>query len=273
MTAVIERVVLVLDAAAESGAAISAAVRLAADAKTPLHGVFVEDEDLLRLAALPVARQLIHGGATASLTTEEIELQLRAAAFRVRRDLLIATQARAVAFSFEVVRGSAESILSAASDRDVVVAGALARPVAGQFRVESRWLTALERVPGRVLLTRESQDRRGAVVLLRERSAGSARLLQAAARIAELRGAPLTVISPPPLAESAGFADWVDEQIEPSAVHRQFEAAPAEPTAFHARIAELDCGLLAIGAGTAEGGPERRRELTERLDCDVLVVG
>jgi len=30
--------------------------------------------------------------------------------------------------------------------------------------------------------------------------------------------------------------------------------------------------LLAVGAGAAEGGPERLGQLAERLDCDVLVV-
>ena len=44
----IERVVVTLDAASENRAAIETAARLAARAKAPLHGIFVEDEDLLR---------------------------------------------------------------------------------------------------------------------------------------------------------------------------------------------------------------------------------
>ena len=49
----IERVVVPLDAAAENRTAIETAARLAARAKVPLHGIFVEDEELLHLARLP----------------------------------------------------------------------------------------------------------------------------------------------------------------------------------------------------------------------------
>ena len=43
------------NAVVETGAAINTAVRLAAGTKARLHAVFVEDEQLLRLAGLPVA--------------------------------------------------------------------------------------------------------------------------------------------------------------------------------------------------------------------------
>jgi nucleotide-binding universal stress UspA family protein len=273
MSEIIERVLVALDATAETRTAIDTAAGLAARAKAPLHAVFVEDEDLLSLASLPIARQVIRGAGAGPLTTEEVELHLRAAATRAREDILVAARMHSLECSFEIVRGGAEAALSAASEHDLIVAGALARPVAGHFRVESRWLAALDLAPGPFLLTRESRKQSSrVVVLLRERGAGSGRLLQAAARMAELGGHPLTVICPSALVAAKGFAKWVDEQIEPSTVQLQIEAAPAEPAALQARIAELDCGLLAIGAGAAEGGPERLRELTERLDCDVLIV-
>src|SRR4029077_3506266 len=53
MTSAVERVVVALDAASENRAAIGAAARLAARWKARLHGVFVEDDDLIRLAHLP----------------------------------------------------------------------------------------------------------------------------------------------------------------------------------------------------------------------------
>jgi len=273
MSEIIERVLVALDATAETRTAIDIAAGLAARAKAPLHAVFVEDEDLLSLAGLPVARQVVRGAGGGPLSTEEVELHLRAAATRAREEILVAARLHSLECSFEVVRGGAEAALSAASERDLVVAGALARPFAGHFRVESRWLAALDLAPGPFLLARESRKKSGGVVaLLRERTAGAARLLQAAARIAELGGGPLTVICPSALAAAKDFAKWVDEQIEPSTARLQIEAAPAEPAALQARIAELDCGLLAIGVGAAEGGPEPLRELTERLDCDVLIV-
>jgi K+-sensing histidine kinase KdpD len=78
----IGRVVIPLDAASEGATAIETAARLAARANAPLHGIFVEDEDLLRLANLPFARQVTFGAGTEQLTVERVELQLRAAAER-----------------------------------------------------------------------------------------------------------------------------------------------------------------------------------------------
>ena len=151
------------------------------------------------------------------------------------------------------------------------MAGALARPVAGHFRTESRWLAALELASGPILLARDDRDkRRGVVVLLHERSAGQARLLQTAAQIAELGGGNLTVMCPSVLAAAGDFADWVDEQLAPAGVRAQIEVAPGEPAALQVRIAELDCGLLACAAISLN-----RSGLTEvmrRFTCHVLVA-
>ena len=269
----IERVVVVLDATAEIGTAIDIAVRLAGSAGTPLHAVFVEDEDLLSLAGLEVAKEIVAGGGAGSLAAEELELQLRAAAIRARQDLLAAAQVHALEYSFEIVRGSAETALSAATERDLVVAGALARPVAGHLRVDLGWLAAYELAPGPILFARKSVKRAGGtVVLLRERSVAAGRLLQAAARITEADGGTLTVICPSALAAAKVFVEWVDEQIAPSATRPRIEPASGDAAELDARIAELGCGLVAVGADTAEGDPNKLRTLSERLDCDLLVV-
>ena len=104
MTGPIERIVVPLDAVSESRTAIDTAVRLAARAKAPLHGVFVEDEDLLHLASLPFARQVTLGAGTEPFTTENIELHLHAAAERARQELFAAAEQQRVECSFEIVR-------------------------------------------------------------------------------------------------------------------------------------------------------------------------
>ena len=98
------------------------------------------------------------------------------------------------------------------------------------------------------------------------------RLLQAAARITESDGGTLTVICPSPLAAEEVFVEWVDEQIAPSATRPRIEPASGDAAELDARIAELGCGLVAVGADTAEGDPNKLRALTERLDCDLLIV-
>ena len=82
MTAAVERVVVALDAASENRAAIGAAARLAARWKARLHGVFVEDDDLIRLAHLPFARQVTLGIGVEPLTLQHAERQIRVFAER-----------------------------------------------------------------------------------------------------------------------------------------------------------------------------------------------
>ncbi len=268
----IERVVVPLDAASEHRTAIETAARLAARAKAPLHGIFVEDEDLLRLASLPFARQFTLGAGAEPLTTEHLELHLQVAAERARAELFAAAKRHGVTCSFEIVRGASESAVTGASEHDLVVAGALTRPIAGHFRVECRWWSSIEAAPGLFMLARHTWSASGAVVmLLHDRSAASSRLLEAAAQIAQTADSMLTVICPPAVAGS-GFETWVTDRLADHPVRLQVEIAPAEPAALHQRIGELDCRCLAITAGGAEGSGDRLRELVERFGCDILMV-
>ena len=92
MIGTIARVVVALDATSENRAAIDTAVRLAERWKLPLHAVFIEDDDLLRLAVLPFARQVSLGFGAEALTTAHAQGQLRAYAEQARRELLAAAQ-------------------------------------------------------------------------------------------------------------------------------------------------------------------------------------
>jgi len=176
----ITRVVVLLDAAVDAHSAIETAARLAARARAPLHGVFVEDEDLLRLANLPFARQHTLGGAAEELTAEHVELHLKAAAERVRRDLVGAARRHRVEASFEIVRDAAASILVGAREGDLIVAGAMTRPIGAHFRVEHRWCSSLAGSSGPAFATHQGGDQAesAGILLFGERSDTVARLLE-----------------------------------------------------------------------------------------------
>jgi nucleotide-binding universal stress UspA family protein len=269
----IERVVVPLDAAAESDAAIDIAARLAARAHAPLHGIFVEDEELLNLAGLPFTRQMTLGAAAEALTRDHVELHLRLAAERAKKQLLAAAKRHGITASFEVVRGASATALAAVSERDLVVAGGLTRPIGAHFRLACRWWSSLEMARGPFLLTRQAWRASGAVVmLLRDRSAASARLLDAAAQIAAASDRVLVVVCPPSLARAPSFDKWIDDRLKDHPVRLQIEIGPAEGAELQRRLGELDCRLLAVEASIAEGGSERLRELVDRFACDILVV-
>ena len=267
----ISRIVVPLDAAVDSRRAIETAARLAVRAHAPLHGVFVEDEDLLRLANLPFARQHTVGAASEKLTAEQVELHLKTAADRAQRELSAAAARHHIDVSFEIVRGHSHSAIAAAAETDLVVAGASTRPIGSHFRLETSWWSAIEAAQGPIMLVQQPDSDRGSIViLLRDRGAGSGRLLQAAAQVASSGNLSLTVICPPEIAGD-GFAAWIDAQLAGEAVRLQIEIAPAEPQALERRIDELDCRCLAV---TAPGGETaaQLREFVERFGCDILVV-
>jgi nucleotide-binding universal stress UspA family protein len=277
MSGPIERVVVTLDAASESRTAIDTAVRLAARTGVPLHGLFVEDQDLLCLAGLPFACQVTIGRGAEKLSSEGIALQLRAEAERERRELASAAKRHRVECTFEIVRG--EIIHDAngrrtagASERDLVVAGGLARPVAGHFRIGPGWRPSLRTAAAPVLLARTLWTAPGPVVmLLRDRDAAAARLFDTAARIAAAKDSALAVLYAPPLADAAGMENWIAERTGAHSVRVRVEAAPVEPAALHERLGQLACRVIALDAGMFEG-KDGLSELVERFACDMLVV-
>src|SRR5579862_9453673 len=100
MTGEIERVVVALDAASENRAAIATAARLAARWKAPLHGVFVEDDDLIRLANLPFARVVTLGFGVEAINQQQARRQMHAFAERARHELAAAARRHHLEWSF-----------------------------------------------------------------------------------------------------------------------------------------------------------------------------
>jgi hypothetical protein len=279
MSGPIERVVVTLDAGSENRAAIETAVRLAARTGMPLHGAFVEDEDLLRLAGLPFARQVTIGRGIERLTPESVALHLLAQAEQARQELSAAATQYRVEYSFEIVRGAGGTAAGGtaaggASERDLVVAGGLTRPIAGWFRVECRWWSTIEATPAPFLLARTvSRAAPGAVaILLRDRNPASVRLFDAAAQIAAAEDSVLAVLCPPAMAGAAGFDKWITDRAAAHPVRLQIEAAPSEPAALSERLGQLGCRLVALEARLAEGGGQALRSLAAHFAGDILIV-
>jgi nucleotide-binding universal stress UspA family protein len=121
----IERIVVAVDASPHSLAALEAAVDLAARFEAELVGIFVEDENLLRLADLPFVHEIgIFSARRRRLDIKEMERQLRVQRRRVRRIFTLTTERASVRRTFRAVRGTVLSeVLAAASEADVLVLG------------------------------------------------------------------------------------------------------------------------------------------------------
>lgn len=119
------RVLVAMDGSAYGLAAVEAAVHLAAGLGAELLGLFVEDANLLRLAGLPVAREVpLSCAAPRALDPLAMERLLRAQADQVRQALAETAAQVSVAWSFRVARGHVvRASLESAGDSDLVVLG------------------------------------------------------------------------------------------------------------------------------------------------------
>src|ERR1700722_13143642 len=209
----IARVVVALDAVSENRSAIETAALLASRWKIRLHAVFIEDDELLRLAGRPFPRQVSLGFGVEALTLARVERQSGAYAERARGDLAAAAQRHGIEWSYEAVRGTSDRI--AAATGDILVAGTSTRPIGGHFRVETRWWAMVEPSAASFLLAHREHRRRGAVAcLLHDEAAVSERALAIAAELADLDGGALTVICPAELAPHPGFQTWLSRQLD-----------------------------------------------------------
>jgi nucleotide-binding universal stress UspA family protein len=272
MSGHIERIVVALDATSENRAAIGTAARLAARWKARLHGVFVEDDDLIRLAHLPFARQVTLGFGVETLDLPQAERQMRAYAERARRELASAAKRHGIDASFEIVRGPAADHIGASSAGDFLVCATTTRPVGSHFRMECRWQSAVELGAASYLLAQGAGGEGTVAALLRDRGPESERLLGATARLAEAHGGRLAVICSPELAKTPGFRTWLDKCLSGRSVNVELDLAPADTASLIRRIIELDCRVVAVASGSAHAQAPGLREMVAKIDCDILVV-
>ena len=109
------------------------------------------------------------------------------------------------------------------------------------------------------------------VILLRDRDAASARLLETAAQIAAVKDSMLVVLCAPALAGATGMEQWITERTATHPVRVQIEAAPMELATLSERLNQVGCGVIALDAGLFERR-EGLGDLVEHFSCDMLVV-
>ena len=108
------RVVVHLSAGNPSTIAIDAAIWLARAFQSEIEGLFVENQQLLEWARYPFAREVsLSGRAQRSLSTEELEREMRSASCDFHREVLARARAQDVTAHRRVVRDEPVSALTA----------------------------------------------------------------------------------------------------------------------------------------------------------------
>jgi hypothetical protein len=183
------RVLVVLGAAPGSARRLEAAARLAARFHAELVGLFVEDQNLLHMAALPFTRVTGHGPLSTAVDRLTVERSLRRAALEARAVLEEAATRAPVRWSFTTVRGLVAPALAAAADAsDLLVL---------ERRTLGRELAAtVAAVRGAVLCIREERAESRTVFVFWEEGAAGREALVVAARFAAAADRRLAVLVP-----------------------------------------------------------------------------
>ncbi|NIP72713.1 MAG: universal stress protein [Gammaproteobacteria bacterium] len=271
----IRRILVALDPSLHSRAALESAAELAARLRAELSALFVEDINLMRLAALPFAREMFFGSVTGRrLDLASMEHSLRGQAGRLRRLLEAVAGARRVQWAFEVARGNVTAELVArSSGYDLLILGRLGSTPGRPREIGSTARALIARSSCAVLLLEHGHVVERPVAVLYDGTEPGRRALAMAAQLAERDEHNLVVLIPPLDPERARA---VEQQamdllgargIHPRVRRLRADSAHALVEALHAEVGRV----LVLGAGEGAAG-RRRMEVLSTADFPVVVV-
>lgn len=217
------RILVALDSSPHSQAALRAGARLAALLQAELHGIFIEDDRLLRLCNSPFSREISVLTATVRpLESPSMQRSLRVMAAELRQQLAYAAAETQVHWAFHVRRGAIEQeLLHEAKDVLMLTLGRANRFTRGRMGTTARHLAGQALRP--LLLLEQKQELRDTLTLVYTGSASSQRALQLAAQLSALVAHPLTVL----LVTTDDRADDLSGEV------RQVLATQTEPPRIH----------------------------------------
>jgi nucleotide-binding universal stress UspA family protein len=270
----IRRILIALDASHHSLAALEAAAELAASLEAELHGLFVEDANLLRLAGLPVAREMRYPFATPTrLDRARMERALRAQATQARQALAAASERRHVEWSFRVVRGDvAPEVLAAALEVDLLTLGKASRPLIRRVHLGSTARAAAEEALCCVLMLQRDVGIRSPVVVTYDGTVTARKALRLAAHLAHQQADNLTVliVADVPDAAQRLHAEVSDSLRGQGLIVRYRQLPDAGAATLTHEVRSEDSGVLVL-SGTILAR-EALETLLDTVDCPVLLV-
>jgi nucleotide-binding universal stress UspA family protein len=268
----IRRIVVALDASRSSLAALEAAADLAVALQAELSGLFVEDENLVRLAGLPLAREFDPISARPrSMSTSELRRHIAAQARRAQQALSERAERHKVTWSFRTVRGHVtRELRAAASAADLLVLGSRGRSPGCAVGSTARAL--LHELPILLLLAPAAGPRRGAVDVIFDGTEVGERALVLASDLALLRDLPLRVLLVPDGAPER-LRDHAEAALgEHGRLAAYEELDPQRLQNTPARLRARGCGLLVASRAALLALGDEAAPWVSDLHCPLLVV-
>ena len=270
----IRRILIGLDTSHHSLAALRAAAELASALEAELHGLFVEDVNLLRAAELKVVRELQFPFATRGrLSPERMKRQLRAQAQQARQALSSVCRLHEIDWSFQVVRGEVSAtVLQEATKADLLCVGRASRPVLHCSRVGSTAEAAATGAPRSVLLVSRDAGIHPPVVVLYEGLPEKKRPLFLASQLAEHVGGLLSILVPASAsATSREIQDQITSELDTEGLLVRYrELAGSGVMSLIDAVKTEGAGMLVLERAFLPKNDLRK--LLDEVDCPVLLL-
>jgi len=269
------RILVAVDASTQSRAALEAGARLAVTLQADLAAIFVEDADLLRLAQLPFAREVVPGLPSRRVADAlAMERSLRRLAEHARSELEELSSRYRIACSFTSVRGHVlTELLAAASGADIVALGVRGRLFELDQRLGRTARGVLASATCSILVIRQGEVLGTPVVALYDGTPFAERVLRAAAELAHLGDGRLVVVTTEPKPSSLTAQEQLPQAMLAGLDVEFHSVDSAQAGQLPELLARVGCGILVLShaspllqadAAALPGDP--------RLRCPILVV-
>ena len=272
----VRRIVVAIDSSSDASAALEEAAGLAARLHAELEGVYVEDINLVRLAGLPVGRE-IHflTGKGRDFNADALETETRGQEFAARRAVEAAAARARVTCAFRTARGQVDAeVISAARHGDLLILGIGERSPWGGVRLGRVARAAAERAPRSVLISKPGARSSGVPLVCYDGSAGSRRALEAGLRMFGVHEGRLAVLILADDAVDAGtLRREVEERLAPLGVGPRFlQGARRLAHEVCGLASDSGAGVLVMAADCPALDEPHREEVLESVSCRVLIV-
>ncbi len=272
----IHRILVALDTSPHSLAALEAASEWAAVLEAELIALFVEDAELLRLANLPGARELLYAGQSEkAVDGRAMERALKAEAEQIRRSLQRIAGRRQVQWSFRVVRGQvASEVLAAAEEADLIVMGQAGRRPGPRTRVGSTARAVVAHSSRTVAFMQPGARLTRPVVVVFDGLPGAFPALETGARLAQEDHHNLVVLVAPPPGQAAGelhrqVTDWL---IRWKVEARIIESNASKPLDLARIVREAGGRILILGGDSPLSGLQSLEALFAAIGCPIILA-
>jgi hypothetical protein len=267
-------VVLQLRARSANPVTLEAALRLAAALHRDFESIFIEDDDLLSLSAMPFAREItMSGRRSRPLSQAAVERQMHASSMAARRQIEAIARRLDVKTSFTTVRDKPGHAMRQAGERAAILV--FGEPISAATHREMRAVVScLSGVAGCLLVGQGVRRAEGRVIALIDDPSRMKEIVEAALQFGDKSADELAVLAVPEvLSRPDEFA------IELSAIvgrERRVLVEPlasGEPAALSHGVNRLGGGLLVAGfGGRLIGSDVEIARVAAALECPLLLL-